>query len=153
MLGTKINLGRCNTLFLVILPEARQACEFRSIVFNPAPSMPSTRFEPSSIKNKTKRQEIVRKLKREKGQRKLQSRLAMAKAEIADPAAKRVRLPSSRPRVICQMSFVSTPEKVGKECPQDPRQPKRVRPFRPNCRPTSDPGQCRLYLSARRGFQ
>ena len=52
--------------------------------------MPSTRFEASSIKNKVKRQEIVRKLKREKGQRKLQSRLAIAKVEVADPAAKKV---------------------------------------------------------------
>ena len=39
----------------------------------------------------------MRKLKREKGQRKLQSRLAIAKAEIADPAAKKVRRPSSSP--------------------------------------------------------
>jgi len=60
------------------------------------PSMPSTRFEASSIKNKAKRQEITRKLKREKGKRKLQSRLAIAKAEIADPAAKKVRPPSPR---------------------------------------------------------
>ena len=53
--------------------------------------MPSARFEPSSIKNKVKRQEIARKLKREKGQRKLQSRLAIAKAEVTDPGSKRVR--------------------------------------------------------------
>jgi len=59
-------------------------------------SMPSTRFEASSIKNKVKRQEIARKLKREKGKKKLQSRLAIAKAEIADPTAKKVRLPSPR---------------------------------------------------------
>lgn len=72
------------------------ACELQSIVFNPSPSMPSTRFESSSIKNKVKRQEIARKLKREKGQRKLQSRLTIAKAELADPVAKKVRLPSSR---------------------------------------------------------
>lgn len=58
--------------------------------------MPSTRFEPSSIKNRVKRQEVVRKLKREKGQRKLQSRLAIAKTEVADPGAKRVRLPLLR---------------------------------------------------------
>jgi len=50
--------------------------------------MPTTRLEASSIKNKVKRLEIARKLKREKGQRKLQPRLVMAKAEIADPATK-----------------------------------------------------------------
>ena len=56
--------------------------------------MPSTRFEPSSIKDKAKRQQIVRKLEREKGQRKLRSRLAIAKAEVTDPVAKKVRLQS-----------------------------------------------------------
>ena len=85
----------CSPLAGRLISEARRTCEFFSIVFNPVPSMPSTRFEPSSIKNKAKRQEIVRKLKREKGQRKLQSRLAIAKAEIADPAAKKVRRLSS----------------------------------------------------------
>ena len=54
--------------------------------------MPSTRFEPSSIKNKSKRQEVAGKFKREKGQRKLQSRLTIAGAEPADPAAKKVCL-------------------------------------------------------------
>ena len=98
-------------------PETRQACELPPIVFIP-PSMPSTRFEPSSIKNKTKRQEIVRKLKRERGQRKLQSRLAIAKAEIADPAAKKVRLSLS-----CSpgnwLNYL-TSETAGTECPKDP---------------------------------
>jgi len=61
--------------------------------------MPSTRLEHSSIKNKAKRQKIARKLKREKSQRKLHSRLAISKAELADPAVKKVRLPSSRYRV------------------------------------------------------
>jgi len=58
--------------------------------------MPSARFELSSIKNKVKRQEVARKLKREKGQRKLHSRLSIAKAEQSDPAAKKVRPPASR---------------------------------------------------------
>ena len=71
--------------------EGRQACENLAIIFNPSTPMPSARFEPSSIKNKVKRQEIARKLKREKGQRKLQSRLAIAKAEVTDPGSKRVR--------------------------------------------------------------
>jgi len=61
--------------------------------------MSSTRLEPSSIKNKAKRQETARKLKREKSQRKLQSRLAIAKAELADSTVKKVRLPSFRCRV------------------------------------------------------
>ncbi|KAF9786471.1 Brix-domain-containing protein [Thelephora terrestris] len=62
--------------------------------------MPSARFEPSSIKNKVKRQETVRKLKREKGQKKLQSRLAIAKAEVADPGAKRKRLAQNVPNTL-----------------------------------------------------
>ena len=74
----------------------RQACELELIVFTSSPSIPSTRFESSSIKNKVKRREITGKLRRENGQRKLQSRLAIAQVELADPAAKKVRLPSSR---------------------------------------------------------
>lgn len=53
--------------------------------------MSTKRFEPSTIKNKVKRQEVARKHKREKGQKKLQARLAQAKAEANDPAAKQVR--------------------------------------------------------------
>jgi len=79
--------------------------------------MPSTRFEPSSIKNKAKRQEIVRKLKREKGQRKLQSRLAIAKAELTDPAAKKVRFPSRYRGDWLNNVFFSTSEKVGPKRP------------------------------------
>jgi len=75
--------------------EPRQVCESQSIAFSP-PSMSSTRFEPSSVNNKAKRQEIATKLKQGEGQRKLQTRLSMAKAVLADPAAKNVRLPSSR---------------------------------------------------------
>jgi hypothetical protein len=84
-----LNFGLC-------LRDERKRANFPSIIFNPSFLMPSARFEPSSIKNKVKRQETVRKLKREKGQKKLQSRLAIAKAEVADPGAKRVRLPSPR---------------------------------------------------------
>ena len=47
-------------------------------------------------KEKVKRQEITRKIKREKGQRRLQSMLAISKVELADPVAKKVRLASSR---------------------------------------------------------
>ena len=70
-------------------------CERQSIVFNPLPSMPSTRFEASSVINMAKRQEIATKLKRKKDQGKLETGLMMAKAVLADTAAKNVRLPSS----------------------------------------------------------
>ena len=94
--------GCCNpTLFLDTCwsSEARQACEPWPIVFNPSPiSIPSMRFELSSIKNKAKRQEAAWKFRRETGQGKPQSRLTIAGAELADPAAKKVRLPSSRYR-------------------------------------------------------
>lgn len=53
-------------------------------------SMPTTRFEPSLIKNKIKRNEVVHKSKKAKGQLKLQRRLALAKLEANDPAAKKV---------------------------------------------------------------
>ena len=52
---------------------------------------PTKRFEPSSIKNKIKREEITRKLKKDKRQDKLKRRLALAKTEKEDPAAKKVR--------------------------------------------------------------
>lgn len=52
--------------------------------------MAPTRFEPSSIRNKIKREEIARKSKRSKNQEKLKRRLAQAKEEANDPAAKKV---------------------------------------------------------------
>lgn len=52
--------------------------------------MPPTRFEPSSIKNKIKREDVARKSKKAKNQLKLQKRLAQAKLEAEDPAAKKV---------------------------------------------------------------
>jgi len=52
--------------------------------------MPTSRFEPSLIKNKIKREEVVRKSKKAKNQLKLQRRLALAKEEANDPAAKKV---------------------------------------------------------------
>jgi len=54
--------------------------------------MPPTRFEPSSIKNKVKREELAHKKKKSKSQDKLQRRLAQAKLEANDPAAKKVVL-------------------------------------------------------------
>jgi len=54
--------------------------------------MPSSRFELSSIKNKIKREEIVNKTRKARNQQKLQKRLAQAKLEANDPAAKKVNL-------------------------------------------------------------
>ncbi|KAJ7368715.1 anticodon-binding protein [Mycena albidolilacea] len=62
--------------------------------------MSSSRFEPSSIKNKIKREEVARKTKKAKGQQKLQKRLAQAKAEANDPAAKKKRLAENVPRTL-----------------------------------------------------
>lgn len=58
---------------------------------SPFARMPTRRFEPSSIKNKIKREEIARKLKKHKGQSKLQKRLAQAKVEVDNPAVKKVQ--------------------------------------------------------------
>jgi ribosome production factor 1 len=52
--------------------------------------MSLSRFEASSIRNKLKREEVSRKSKKAKGQQKLQKRLAQAKLEANDPAAKKV---------------------------------------------------------------
>jgi ribosome production factor 1 len=54
--------------------------------------MAPARFQPSSIKNKIKREEVTRKLKKSKNQAKLQKRLDQAKVEANDPAAKKVRV-------------------------------------------------------------
>ncbi|KAJ7634135.1 anticodon-binding protein [Mycena polygramma] len=62
--------------------------------------MSSTRFEPSSIRNKIKREEVSRKTKKAKGQQKLQKRLAQAKTEASDPAAKKKRLAENVPRTL-----------------------------------------------------
>ena len=64
---------------------------------NPEPVcsvMPTSRFEPSAIKNKVKREEVVRRKKKAKTQAKLQKRVALAKLEANDPAAKKVRIGS-----------------------------------------------------------
>ena len=57
-------------------------------------AMPTSRFEPSAIKNKVKREEVVRRKKKAKTQAKLQKRVALAKLEANDPAAKKVRIGS-----------------------------------------------------------
>jgi ribosome production factor 1 len=54
--------------------------------------MAPARFQPSSIKNKIKREEVAQKLKKSKGKAKLQKRLDQAKVEANDPAAKKVRI-------------------------------------------------------------
>jgi len=75
--------------------------------------MSSTRLDPSSINNKAKRQAIARKLKRENSQRKLRSRLAISKAELADPAVKKVRLPSFR----CQVNRLDNAYRLAQNVP------------------------------------
>ncbi|KAI0065610.1 Brix-domain-containing protein [Artomyces pyxidatus] len=62
--------------------------------------MPTQRFEPSSIKNKIKREEVSRKSKKAKGQLKLQRRLELAKLEADDPKAKKKRLAENVPRTL-----------------------------------------------------
>ena len=53
--------------------------------------MPSShKFAPGAIKNKQKREEVFHKAKKDKGQAKLQRRLANAKREADDPKAKQV---------------------------------------------------------------
>ncbi|KAK7062065.1 Brix domain-containing protein [Favolaschia claudopus] len=60
----------------------------------------TTRFEPSTIKNKIKREDVNRKQKKAKGQQKLQKRLEQAKVEANDPAAKKKRLAENVPRTL-----------------------------------------------------
>ncbi|KAL4260542.1 U3 snoRNP protein/Ribosome production factor 1 [Pleurotus pulmonarius] len=62
--------------------------------------MAPTRFEPSSIRNKIKREEIARKSKRTKNQEKLKRRLEQAKQESLDPQAKKKRLSENVPRTL-----------------------------------------------------
>ncbi|KAF5383779.1 hypothetical protein D9615_003566 [Tricholomella constricta] len=65
--------------------------------------MSSSRFEPSIIKNKQKREEIARKNRKAKSQQKLQKRLAQAKLEANDPAVKKKRLAENVPRTLDNM--------------------------------------------------
>jgi hypothetical protein len=52
--------------------------------------MPPTRFEPSRIKNKIKREDVHRYSKKSKAQEKLKQRLALKEAERKDPSLKKV---------------------------------------------------------------
>jgi hypothetical protein len=54
-----------------------------------------TRFEPSQVKNKMKREELTRKKRKDRTQEKLKRRLAIVKAEEDDPEAKKVHIQSS----------------------------------------------------------
>ncbi|KAG6812724.1 hypothetical protein H0H92_000941 [Tricholoma furcatifolium] len=63
----------------------------------------SSRIAPSDVKNKAKREELARKSKKAKGQRKLERRLAQAKAEANDPAAKKKRLAENVPHTLDNM--------------------------------------------------
>ncbi|KIM90614.1 hypothetical protein PILCRDRAFT_812370 [Piloderma croceum F 1598] len=60
----------------------------------------SSRFEPSAIKNKIKREDVAAKNKKAKNQQKLQKRLAQAKLEASDPVAKKKRLAENVPRTL-----------------------------------------------------
>ncbi|KZT27726.1 Brix-domain-containing protein [Neolentinus lepideus HHB14362 ss-1] len=61
------------------------------------------RFEPSLIKNKVKREDVYRKRKKAKSQDKLQRRLAQAKLEANDPAAKQKRKSENVPHTLDNM--------------------------------------------------
>ncbi|KAG1814526.1 Brix-domain-containing protein [Suillus variegatus] len=67
--------------------------------------MTPARFQPSSIKNKIKREEVTRKLKKSKNQAKLQKRLDQAKVEANDPAAKKLCSPAAGPSSAQHVEF------------------------------------------------
>ncbi|KAG8689459.1 hypothetical protein FRC09_012414 [Ceratobasidium sp. 395] len=62
--------------------------------------MPPTRFEPSLIKNRHKREDVHRSKKKAKGQEKLRRRLALAEAERKDPSLKQRRITENVPRTL-----------------------------------------------------
>ncbi|QRV88710.1 Brix domain protein [Ceratobasidium sp. AG-Ba] len=62
--------------------------------------MPPTRFAPSLIKNKEKREEIHQSRKKSKGQEKLRRRLALAEAERKNPSLKQKRISENVPRTL-----------------------------------------------------
>ncbi|EGN91989.1 hypothetical protein SERLA73DRAFT_191777 [Serpula lacrymans var. lacrymans S7.3] len=62
--------------------------------------MAPVRFNPSSIKNKMKREEVAGKQKKAKNKEKLQKRMAQAKLEANDPAIKKKRLAENVPRTL-----------------------------------------------------
>ncbi|KAJ7576914.1 anticodon-binding protein [Mycena floridula] len=65
--------------------------------------MPTSRFEPSTIKNKIKREEQYGKSRKGKSHRKLEERMARAKEEATNPAAKKKRLAENVPRTLDNM--------------------------------------------------
>ncbi|KAH7335462.1 Brix-domain-containing protein [Rhizoctonia solani] len=62
--------------------------------------MPPTRFEPSSIKNKIKREDVHHSSKKSKAQEKLKRRLALKEAERKDPSLKKKRVSENVPRTL-----------------------------------------------------
>ncbi|KAJ8508900.1 hypothetical protein ONZ45_g8875 [Pleurotus djamor] len=62
--------------------------------------MPPTRFTPSAVKNKIKREQLTQKARKAKTQEKLKRRLALAKDEATNPAAKKKRLSENVPRTL-----------------------------------------------------
>jgi hypothetical protein len=68
-------------------------CKYFPFKFGCSPdAMPPTRFEPSSIKNRIKREDVHRSAKKSKSQAKLKRRLALKEAERKDPSLKQVSM-------------------------------------------------------------
>lgn len=89
-------------------------------------AMPSShRFEPKAIKNKRKREEVFHKSKKDKGQAKLQRRLANAKREADDPKAKQVCMRCDAFES-SHTSSIKHAETTGGECPPHTRKHARV---------------------------
>ncbi|KAF8677426.1 Brix protein [Rhizoctonia solani] len=62
--------------------------------------MPPTRFEPSEIKNKIKREDVHRSSKKSQAQEKLKRRLALKEAERKDPSLKKKRIVANVPKTL-----------------------------------------------------
>ncbi|KAG6902596.1 hypothetical protein C0995_014603 [Termitomyces sp. Mi166 len=84
--------------------------------------MSSSQLHPKDIKNKMKREEVARKNKKAKNQQKLERRLARAKAEADDPAAKKAK---NVPRTLDNMRefdpsiLTADPNQAGPSSSQD----------------------------------
>jgi hypothetical protein len=87
---------------------------------------PSSRFEPSAIKNKIKREDVAAKNKKAKNQQKLQKRLAQAKLEASDPVAKKVRYHLHFYTIHKPIEMVIMLETSGGECPPHTGQYSRI---------------------------
>jgi hypothetical protein len=86
----------------------------------------SHKFAPSAVKNKQKREQVFHKAKKEKGQAKLQRRLANAKREADDPKAKQVRSLFPSRHTANYVLLPKTVETTGGECSPHARKYARV---------------------------